>query len=110
MRLTGEVRQHMIPGVVLLAESPIADVTAVGPDAAVNKLVGFQISRSRKRFVAQGAFVRLVLGKRIKPAMMETNRILGVFSLDTPTFFSCIPAALLPCYGSFCGSRGCSTP
>ena len=51
----------MVSGVDLLAESPLADVTAERPDAVVNDLVGLEVLGGWEGLVAHGAFVRLVL-------------------------------------------------
>lgn len=55
------MRQNVVSGVDLLAESALADVTAEWPDPVVNDLVGLEVLRRGEGLVAHGTLVRLVL-------------------------------------------------
>ena len=46
------MRQNVVPGIDLLAESSLADVTAERPDPVVDDLVGFEVLGRGERLVA----------------------------------------------------------
>lgn len=56
----------MILQVRVLAEPPVADVALEGPGTIVDIHVRLEISRSRERFRAERALVRLLLEKKEK--------------------------------------------
>lgn len=55
------VEEEVVAQIGLFAEAALADMALEGPAATVNVHVRFQIARRRKRFVAHGALVRLLL-------------------------------------------------
>jgi hypothetical protein len=87
--------EHVVPGIVVLAESAVADVAAKGPDAAVHELVRLEVSGRRKGLVANVTLVRLLL----KLNILMFHSFIYARSAFSP-----------PCCESFCGSRGCWRP
>lgn len=59
--LITSVKEQMVFEVGHFAESSVADVASVWPGSVVNVLVGFEVSRSGERLLAQRTLVRLVL-------------------------------------------------